>query len=145
MAEPLVHKLKERIVEGTSAELVEQTAGVADRDVQFDASRVTVVNSLGMGEFVRFVQSLARRNRVTFARCSPVFTDFLTLMRGAMAVARVASFVLEFSCDNCRTETRVETPAATLKLALSPPACARCKAPMQLHGDPAVLSTLVPG
>ena len=76
-----------------------------DGALRLDLSGITLINSCGIREWVRFVARLDRPGRdIEFVRCSPAIVRQLNLISNFCGPGVVRSVLLPYFCDACGVE-----------------------------------------
>lgn len=71
-------------------------------DNELDLSGITTVNSTGVREWLKFVQSVDANNQhLVLRRCSVSFVNQLNMIRRFAGGARVASILAPYVCPEC--------------------------------------------
>ena len=87
-------------LEPLAQELVEETVPA----LAIDTNGVRRINSVGVGEWVRFIRALATIPQLTLARCSPAIVAQLNTISNFRGAARVESVAAPFYCNECDEE-----------------------------------------
>ncbi len=97
--------------------------------------RVTSVNSVGIGNYLKFIERLLQAGiKIRYAECSFAFTNCLQFVVGSHNRGCVESVVAPFSCKKCKGDFEVlvmTADVAGLKPQLTGQMCPDCKLPLQ--------------
>lgn len=106
--------------------------------VDFDMSQVRYMNSLGVREWVRFLEK-ASAQAYEFHACSIAFVLQAAMVPGMLGRGTVASFFAPYRCEFCEEhEDKLLQSAAILAASLTSPTftCTSCGGPMLLDDEP---------
>ena len=106
--------------------------------ISFDMSQVRYMNSLGVREWVRFLDR-ANAQGYEFHACSPAFVLQASMVDGVLGRGTVVSFFAPYVCTECDFSAEKLLQSATVLAAnYVPPtfSCPRCDQPMELDDLP---------
>lgn len=121
---------------GKITEIVELDASQipAGRPILIDAGGVSNLNSLGVRNWVRFLDTLcAKSPQVALARFSPMLVFQASMISTFLSRARVVSFLSPWYCAECENTLEIEHGLQD-ELPHSVP-CPKCKSPMEFDSD----------
>ena len=128
---PVVLTLRGNLVAGIGAQLSQALSTISSQQVIFDLADITIINSSGIGEWAEFLQEHMTGKRFWFRRCTPNIVDTINLLPSFLAHGNVESMFVDFQCNKCSSEVRVEvnvlrdvTPAGEMRRKLN---CDNCK------------------
>ena len=98
--------LRGSLIEG-SGETMRKALAKHDgaKTLMFDLQEVTIINSVGIGEWVEFTHSLKGKELV-FSRCPPNVVDTINLVPAFLGDAKIADIFTDFHCPECSYESR---------------------------------------
>jgi hypothetical protein len=103
--------------------------------VVFNTRGVTNINPTGVGNWLKYVQSLNGAGiKVTYSECSMAFAPCLPKVVAPRYGGKVESVFAPFRCPKCKTDFQVliKTPDIfAIKPQLANQACTHCKGPLQ--------------
>jgi hypothetical protein len=124
------------LLRGKITEIVELDAGQVPggRPIVIDAGGVTNLNSLGVRNWVRFLDALcAKSPNVVLQRFSPMLVFQASMISIFLSRARVMSFLSPWCCVECDHTLELEH-AINDEIPQSVP-CPKCKSPMEFDSD----------
>jgi hypothetical protein len=74
----------------------------AGRPIIVDTGEVKNINSLGVRNWIRFVNSLCQRAPVTIRRLSPSLVIQVSMISNFLGEAKIESFFSPWECPHCR-------------------------------------------
>ncbi len=114
-----------------------QALGPMLAPVVVDLGHVTLINSRGVREWIRFLRALTPRGAVHLRHCPACMVNQFNLVRAAAADVIVESFDAPYACDACGYQDMLELEPA-VHLRSGPPTfpCARCGGAMRFDDFP---------
>ncbi|MBK9031634.1 MAG: hypothetical protein IPL61_09915 [Myxococcales bacterium] len=122
--------------------LVEHVPTWAAREVVVDSGELGFINSIGIREWMHFLDALARAGAaIVHERCSEPLVEQMCFIPAVRGGGAVRSFFAPYLCPHCAHEAsiliEVEAHRATLSALQAPPAtCPSCDEPMTLADLP---------
>jgi hypothetical protein len=118
-----------------------QAVGHVDPPLIIDLANVTLMNSIGVRDWVRFLKAVSPRGPVTLRHCPAFMVNQFNLVRGAATGVTVESFQAPYLCEGCGSESMVELlPAVHLQggLDVAPPdfPCTKCGGSLRFDDFP---------
>lgn len=119
--------------------------------VVFNLANITSINSMGIGELVRFATDVGYEN-ITYAQCPPVFVNIFNtvsaLLKGSGKQSKVESIVVPFICKKCDATSMSIVKIADIKIVsgsfdLPPKTCSRCQSELEADFDPKEVFTFL--
>ena len=69
--------------------------------VEIDISGVLLVNSIGVRNWMKFIQPLSERGDVVLVRCPEVMVRQFSMIHGSLAKAKVRTLLAPYRCSVC--------------------------------------------
>ncbi len=107
--------------------------------VVVDLGHVTLINSRGVREWVKFLRALTPRGSVSLRHCPACMVSQFNLVRGAASDVVIESFDAPYACEACGHQDMLELePAVHLPSGSDPPTfpCERCGGAMRFDDFP---------
>ena len=76
-----------------------------DGDCIFNLKKVEYVNSIGMKEWIGFMETFSKGRTITFEECSPSIINQINIIPEFSNYAKVNSFFAVFVCEECQLHT----------------------------------------
>ena len=113
----------------------DELAQTITQPVVFDLEELGTINSVGVREWVQFVDRIADFGPHELVRCSPAFVFQLNLIYNFLGNARVQSVIAPYVCDSCKIERNIEVDTrAGSNTVLPKLACKTCDGPLSFDG-----------
>ncbi|MEC8024529.1 MAG: hypothetical protein VX223_11380 [Myxococcota bacterium] len=101
--------------------------------VILDLANISRIDSLGVREWIRAMQSSGDSQTIVWERVSPAMSSQVGMITNFVGRGSVASFILPWWCQACGNEHTTDVEAQALKRSgLESPECPKCGATMML-------------
>lgn len=110
-------------------------------ETELDLAGITLVNSTGVREWLKFLQSVSAANQhLVLRRCSVSFVNQLNMIRRFAGDARIASIFAPYVCPHCEAvgERLLELETDIVAESQKPMPCASCGHAMEFDDVPAL-------
>jgi len=98
-----------------------------------DLANISRIDSLGVREWIRAMQSSGDSQTIVWERVSPAMSSQVGMITNFVGRGSVASFILPWWCQACGNEHTTDVEAQALKSSgLESPECPKCGATMTL-------------
>ncbi|HXH30444.1 MAG TPA: hypothetical protein VNJ01_06505 [Bacteriovoracaceae bacterium] len=113
----LQDELKVELV-GTIDEDVDfrELLGLEQKTVSFDFNQVSMINSCGIREWIRFLEKIPPGTHVVYNNCPQIIIEQINMVHGFFrAGASINSFYAPYFCEKCGKETKVHLRSDQVK------------------------------
>jgi anti-anti-sigma regulatory factor len=99
--------------------------------VIFDFENVTLINSCGIREWVKFIEGLDESISFSYVNCRQIIIEQINMVKGFIREgSRVDSFYAPFYCESCDTEFKIHLKYSQIVNGKAPSLkCEKCGAP----------------
>ena len=112
-------------------------------EIQFDFDGVKGINSMGVREWVCFLDSLPKGTRQIYVNCHAQIAEQIALVGGFVrAGTEVRSCYLPYYCEGSDVEKEIPFLLKESVNGMPVVKCDKCQAPMEFEADDSVLQTL---
>lgn len=106
--------------------------GLDQKSMSFDFKEVSMINSCGIREWIRFLESVPERTSITYNNCPQIIIEQINMVHGFFRKgATINSFYAPYFCENCNKEAKVHLETKDVKNRKAPKVdCPTCGKPM---------------
>ena len=106
--------------------------GLEQKTMTFDFNKVSMINSCGIREWIRFLEKIPAQTHVVYNNCPQIIIEQINMVHGFFRQgATINSFYAPYFCETCDKETKVHLQAEQVKNRKAPVVnCETCKEPM---------------
>ncbi|HXH76331.1 MAG TPA: hypothetical protein VNJ08_15275 [Bacteriovoracaceae bacterium] len=106
--------------------------GLQQKTVNFDFKQVNMINSCGIREWIKFLETFPQRNTVVYNNCPQIIIEQINMVHGFFRKGAVInSFYAPYFCESCNKEQKVHLQTDQIKNKKAPKVeCPTCKAAM---------------
>lgn len=106
--------------------------GLAQKSISFDFNQVNMINSCGIREWIKFLESIPQSTNVTYNNCPQIIIEQINMVHGFFRKgAAINSFYAPYFCESCNKEQKVHLKASDVKNRKAPKVeCPKCGSEM---------------
>jgi anti-anti-sigma regulatory factor/DNA-directed RNA polymerase subunit RPC12/RpoP len=114
------NKLAINIKESSESEIVEfygpidedatfdEVSRTSHRNIIFDFDKVTLINSCGIREWVKFIEGLSDEKTFSYVNCRQIIIEQINMVKGFIREgSRVDNFYAPYYCESCDKEFKI--------------------------------------
>ena len=104
--------------------------GLEQKNITFDFSQVTMINSCGIREWIKFLEKIPEKSTMTYTNCTQIIIEQINMVHGFIRKgATIKSFYAPYFCEKCNKESKIHLEADQVKNRKAPKAdCPHCGA-----------------
>lgn len=102
--------------------------GLEQKVVSFDFDKVTMINSCGIREWIKFIEKIPTRSNIVYKKCPQIIIEQINMVHGFLRQgATIASFYAPYYCEKCGKEAKIHIMSDLVKNRKAPAAdCPNC-------------------
>lgn len=102
--------------------------GLAQKSISFDFNQVSMINSCGIREWIKFLEGIPERTIVSYHNCPQIIIEQINMVHGFFRKgASINSFYAPYFCESCNKEQKIHLKASDVKNRKSPKVeCPKC-------------------
>lgn len=105
-----------------------ELSGLAQKKIVFDFNGVTMINSCGIREWIKFVDDLSISSHIVYENCPQIIIEQINMVHGFVPNgAMINSFYAPYYCESCGKEAKIHLNAQDVKNRKAPKVkCPHC-------------------
>jgi DNA-directed RNA polymerase subunit RPC12/RpoP len=105
-----------------------ELVGLEQKNISFDFEKVTMINSCGIREWIKFLEMIPEKTNITYNNCPQIIIEQINMVHGFFRKgAAINSFYAPYYCEKCGKETKVHLKADQVKNRKAPKMeCPKC-------------------
>lgn len=106
-----------------------ELAALGQQKIAFDFEKITMINSCGIREWIRFIEELPPTCKIFYKNCPQIIIEQINMVHGFFREgASIESFYAPYFCDKCSKESKVHIVSSQVKNRKAPSVnCPHCK------------------
>lgn len=107
--------------------------GLEQKTVSFDFNQVSMINSCGIREWIRFMEKIPEKSTVIYKNCPQIIIEQMNMVHGFFRKgSQIESFYAPYFCESCNKEAKVHILASQVKNRKAPKEnCPTCNEEME--------------
>lgn len=105
-----------------------ELAGLEQKSMVFDFKQVSMINSCGIREWIRFVESIPGSTNLVYENCPQIIIEQINMVHGFFRKgATINSFYAPYFCESCNKEAKIHLKTDQIKNRKAPKVeCPHC-------------------
>jgi DNA-directed RNA polymerase subunit RPC12/RpoP len=105
-----------------------ELAGLEQKTMIFDFKQVNMINSCGIREWIRFVESIPGSTKLIYDNCPQIIIEQINMVHGFFRKgAEIRSFYAPYFCESCNKESKIHLKTEQIKNRKAPKVeCPNC-------------------
>ena len=102
--------------------------GLEQKNVVFDFDKVTMINSCGIREWIKFLDIIPEKINIIYRNCPQIIIEQINMVHGFFRKgASIESFYAPYYCEKCGKETKMHLKSDQVKNRKAPKLeCPKC-------------------
>lgn len=102
--------------------------GLEQKTVSFDFDKVTMINSCGIREWIKFLENIPATTNIVYKNCSQIIIEQINMVHGFFRKgASIHSLYAPYFCEKCNKEYKIHLSADQIKDRKAPKVlCPKC-------------------
>jgi anti-anti-sigma regulatory factor/DNA-directed RNA polymerase subunit RPC12/RpoP len=102
--------------------------GLEQKTISFDFDKVTMINSCGIREWIKFLESIPEKDFIIYKNCPQIIIEQINMVHGFFRKgAAIESFYAPYYCEKCGKEAKVHLKSEQVKNRKAPEVkCSQC-------------------
>lgn len=93
-----------------------ELAGLEQKSISFDFEKVTMINSCGIREWIKFLESIPSDTKILYRNCPQIIIEQINMVHGFFRQgASIESFYAPYYCESCGKEAKILLKADQVK------------------------------
>lgn len=107
--------------------------GLEQKTISFDFKQVGLINSCGIREWIKFLDSIPEKCTIVYNNCPQIIIEQINMVHGFFRKGSVIkSFYAPYFCDTCNKEEKVHLKTEQIKSKKAPKLeCPKCGSSME--------------
>lgn len=107
--------------------------GLEQQTISFDFDKVTMINSCGIREWIKFLESIPESTHIIYKNCPQIIIEQINMVHGFFRKgASIESFYAPYYCEGCGKENKVHLKSEQVKNRKAPGIeCPKCSEGME--------------
>jgi DNA-directed RNA polymerase subunit RPC12/RpoP len=85
---------------------------LAQKTINFDFEKVTMINSCGIREWIKFLSNIPATSSIVYKNCPQIIIEQINMVHGFVGPgAKIQSFYAPYYCDACEKEAKIHLNA----------------------------------
>lgn len=103
--------------------------GLEQKSISFDFNQISMINSCGIREWIRFMDKVPENSTVIYKNCPQIIIEQINMVHGFFRKSSlIESFYAPYFCENCNKETKVHLLSSQVKNRKAPKmSCPHCQ------------------
>lgn len=90
--------------------------GLDQKKISFDFDKITMINSCGIREWIKFLEVLPEKSEIVYKNCPQIIIEQINMVHGFIRKgASIESFYAPYFCENCNKENKIHLKADQVK------------------------------
>jgi DNA-directed RNA polymerase subunit RPC12/RpoP len=109
-----------------------ELAGLEQKTISFDFNKVTMINSCGIRDWIKFLENIPENVHIKYRSCPQIIIEQINMVHGFFRKgASIESFYAPYYCEKCGTEHKLLLKADEVKNRKAPVVdCPECSGEM---------------
>lgn len=105
-----------------------ELVGLEQKTISFDFAKVTMINSCGIREWIKFNEKLPADSSISYKNCPQIIIEQINMVHGFFRQgAKIESFFAPYYCEKCGKEAKIHVKTDQVKNRKAPKAnCPHC-------------------
>lgn len=102
--------------------------GLEQKTINFDFDKVTMINSCGIREWIKFLEKIPEKTHIVYNSCPQIIIEQINMVHGFFRKgASINSFYAPYYCEKCGKESKVHLKSDQVKNRKAPKIeCPKC-------------------
>lgn len=102
--------------------------GLEQRNISFNFDKVSMINSCGIREWIKFLEKIPETTHVVYNNCPQIIIEQINMVHGFFRKgASINSFYAPYYCEKCGAESKIHLSASQIKNRKAPKIdCPKC-------------------
>jgi DNA-directed RNA polymerase subunit RPC12/RpoP len=102
--------------------------GLEQKTVSFDFDKITMINSCGIREWIKFNEKIPAKSNIVYKKCPQIIIEQINMVHGFFRQgAVIESFYAPYYCEKCGKEAKIHVKSDQVKNRKAPEAdCPHC-------------------
>lgn len=107
--------------------------GLDQKNISFDFEKVTMINSCGIREWIKFLEKIPEQSHIVYNNCPQIIIEQINMVHGFFRKgASINSFYAPYYCEKCGKEKKIHLNAEQVKNRKAPKIeCPQCGEEME--------------
>jgi hypothetical protein len=103
--------------------------GLEQKTISFDFDKVTMINSCGIREWIKFLEVIPGKTHIKYNNCPQIIIEQINMVHGFFRQgAAINSFYAPYYCEKCGKENKIHLTADKVKNRKAPQMpCPKCE------------------
>lgn len=105
-----------------------ELAGLGQETISFDFDKISMINSCGIREWIKFIEILPARCSIVYKNCPQIIIEQINMVHGFFREgSNIESFYAPYYCEKCGKEAKLHLKSDQVKNRKAPKAnCPHC-------------------
>lgn len=110
-----------------------ELSNLAQKTMTFDFDKVNMINSCGIREWIKFLETIPPRTSIVYRNCPQIIIEQINMVHGFFREgASIESFYAPYYCEKCGKEQKVHLNSSQVKNRKAPKMeCPKCEEEME--------------
>lgn len=110
-----------------------ELSGLEQKNISFDFGQVSLINSCGIREWIRFLETIPEQTHIVYRNCPQIIIEQINMVHGFFRKgASIESFYAPYYCEACSKESKVHLRSEQVKNRKAPKVmCDKCGEEME--------------
>lgn len=110
-----------------------ELSGLEQKTINFDFNKVTMINSCGIREWIKFLETIPEKTHIVYKSCPQIIIEQINMVHGFFRKgASIESFYAPYYCESCSKENKAHIKADQVKNRKAPKLeCPKCGEEME--------------
>ncbi len=106
----------------------QELIGLEQKTINFDFDKVTMINSCGIREWIKFLEKIPEKTHIIYNSCPQIIIEQINMVHGFFRKgASINSFYAPYYCEKCEKENKVHLKSEQVKNRKAPKMeCPKC-------------------
>jgi anti-anti-sigma regulatory factor len=93
-----------------------ELTGLEQKTISFDFDKVSMINSCGIREWIKFIEVFPEKNNIIYRNCPQIIIEQINMVHGFFRKgASIESFYAPYYCEKCGKENKIHIKAEQVK------------------------------
>ena len=105
-----------------------EITGIDQKSMAFDFGKVSMINSCGIREWIKFIEKIPEKTHVVYHNCPQIIIEQINMVHGFFKKgATINSFCAPYFCESCNVEHKIHLKSDQVKNRKAPKVnCPKC-------------------
>lgn len=90
--------------------------GLEQKDIIFDFKQISMINSCGIREWIKFLDQIPETSSITYTNCPQIIIEQINMVHGFFKKgAQIESLYAPYFCEGCNKEVKVHVESQQVK------------------------------